>query len=172
MKTVYLDTSAFFKLFFDETDGNESIENIALLAKQYKIKLVISEWVVNESVWAATRKHLNGKIGRQDSFILINHIADLVEDGINNGFLTSYAINEKVVIPSRVIIQELHTNASDALHVFVAATSDCHYFITADKELKRIVKDNIPKLIPIDIQEINDVVKFFDEVNSDVTYMR
>jgi predicted nucleic acid-binding protein len=122
---------------------------LVLLAKQHRFSLVISEWVVNECIWAAQKKYLDNKIGKQDAYVIINAIADMIEDGLNVGYLESYAISEKVVINSRLLIQEVCVNASDSLHVFIATVSGCDYFVTGDENLVTQVKYRLPRLTSI-----------------------
>lgn len=58
MKTqVYLDTSAFFKLFLPE-EGYDQVERILTSARDGKLQVVISEWVVNEATAAVEKKVL------------------------------------------------------------------------------------------------------------------
>jgi predicted nucleic acid-binding protein len=78
-------------------------------------------------------------------------MADIIEEGLSKGFMSSYAINEKVIIDSRLIIQEVGVNASDSLHVFIAAVSGCEYFVTADLELIQRLKKRLRQIIPLDI---------------------
>ena len=59
MKRVYLDTSAFIKLFVEEQDG-ETVQGIAFLANQNKITIVLSDWVLNESVGVVAKKFRKG----------------------------------------------------------------------------------------------------------------
>jgi predicted nucleic acid-binding protein len=131
------------------------------MARENKISLVISEWVVNECIWAVQKKILDNKISKHDAFIIINHIADIIEEGLEQGFLTSYAINEQIVIGSRLIIQEINLNASDSLHIFIAGVSECEYLVTADKEFIYRVKQHLPGLIPVDVNDSVLMNKFF-----------
>lgn len=119
------------------------------MAKQQRLSLVVSEWVVNECIWAAQKKYLDNKVGKQEAYIIVNAIADMIEEGLNAGYLTSYAISEKAVINSRIMIQEVCVNASDALHVFIAYVSGCDYFVTGDAELITQMKFRLPQITPL-----------------------
>jgi predicted nucleic acid-binding protein len=110
---------------------------------------VISEWVVNECIWAAQKKYLDNKIGKQDAYIIINGIADMIEEGLNGGYLASYAINEKTVVNSRIMIQEVCVNASDAMHVFIAYVAGCDYMVTGDADLITQMKYRLPQITPL-----------------------
>lgn len=163
MKKVYLDSSAFFKIFFGEV-GAEDMEQVVNLAKQKRIQLAISEWVVNEAIWAAVKKHMDDKISKQDVSRLIYRISEVLENGLEEGYLISYAINERVVIMSRVIIEELHLYPSDALHVLVAATSKCENILTADIEMIHRIRYGKLSLIPVNILDKTNVQQFLESV--------
>ena len=139
MKKVYLDTSAFVKLFFDE-EGDEALEKIANLAREKKLQIVISEWVINEAIWTVEKKVLKNKIGSEEAFKVVNLIADTVAEGVKEGTIALLKVNEDVIINSRVIIEELHSNAADSLHVFLARTSSCDFFLSADEDLVLLVR--------------------------------
>ncbi len=163
MKKVYLDSSAFFKIFFGEA-GAENMEYIVNLAKQKRIQLAISEWVVNEAIWAAVKKHMDNRITKQEVSLLIYRISEVIEEGLEEGYLVSYAVNEKIVITSRVIIEELHLYPSDALHVLVAFTSSCDYFLTGDVEMIFRIKYGKLQLTPINILDRTDVQKITESL--------
>lgn len=130
MKRVYLDTSVFFKIFFNES-GKEEVDRIVLLAKDRKIQIVISEWVVNESFAIVEKKVLKGLINNVDAHDIMVLIADFLEESYKSETIISYQIKDKEILASRIIIQNLHTNASDSLHAYIAIMSNCDHFVSA-----------------------------------------
>jgi len=162
MKKAYLDASAFFKIFFGEA-GAEYMEQVLELAKQKKLILVISDWVENECMWAAMKKHDDEKITKQDAFMIINLMADTVENGLENGYINSYTANEKVIVASRVLIEEGVMHASDALHVTIAVTSGCDYFITADKDITARIRELKLSIKTVYIHEKQEIDKFLGD---------
>lgn len=163
MKKVYLDTSAFVKLFFDE-DGAEILERVASLAGSRKLQIVISEWVVNESIWTVEKKVLKNKIGNEEAFKVINLIADTIAEGIKNGTITLLGVDGNTMVNSRVIIQELHSNAADSLHVFLARASDCDFFLSADEELVLLVRFGRLRIDSIYVHSVDDMQQFFSSI--------
>jgi predicted nucleic acid-binding protein len=155
VKKVYLDSSAFFKLFFGES-GGQHMEQVLDLAKRGRLQLVISDWVINEIVWAAVKKHRDDKISKQDVTIILSQIADVVERGLSEEYLLSHSIHEKVVVTSRVIITELGCHPADALHVLIATTSQCDFFLTADTDL--ILAIRYGKLSPVPLYANDSIV--------------
>lgn len=138
------------------------MEQILQRAKDGKIQLVLSEWVINEAMWAAVKKQIHGKIGKQEVSVIFSQIAEAIETGLNEGYIVSYAINEKVVVTSRVIIEELFVHPGDALHVLIAITSGCNIFLTADDDLIiriRHAKLNLVPLRAIDEDAMNEFIK-------------
>lgn len=164
MKRVYLDTSVFFKIFFNES-GKEEVDRIVLLAKDKKIQIIISEWVINEAFAAIERKVSKGLINNIDAHDIMVLIADFLEDCYESGIIISYQIKDKEILASRIIIQNLHTNASDSLHAYIAMMSNCDYFVSADKELNLQLSVLGEVLTPIDIHTNSDLVKFFKDID-------
>jgi predicted nucleic acid-binding protein len=138
-----------------------------LLARENKARLAISQWVINECVGAAQRKKNNNELSKHEVFEILTGITDLIEGKIEEADLSIYPISEDVITSSRTTIKDMECNtASDALHVYVADKSGCNYFITADNNLAMTMKKNgslIQNLIPININEPDDMSKFFSD---------
>jgi len=100
----------------------------------------------------------------QDVTSILSGMSDLLEDGYENGFIFSYAINEEVVLGSRIRIEELHFHPSDALHIFIALTSECDYFLTADHELIPSIQYAGTRLKSVYVHDRNDTDNFFADV--------
>jgi predicted nucleic acid-binding protein len=163
VKKAYLDASAFFKIFFGEA-GAERMEKVIQIAKERKLIIVISDWVINECMWAAVKKRLDEKISQRDAAMIINLMAEAVNEGLEAGYVAYYAINEKVIVTSRVLIEEGHMHPSDALHVILANASQCDYFLTADMEIIKKIKYVQLSMIPIYIHERAEIDKFFEDI--------
>lgn len=164
MKRVYLDTSAFVKLFFDEMNS-DLVEKIAQLAKSKKIQLVMSEWNLNEAIWTAEKKVLKGKISSKDAFRIINLMADTIKEGINDGTIVWLGFPAEAIINSRVVIEELHANAADALHIYFARTSDSTHFVSADEDLVLQLRFGGLRIESVYLHSNADMDKFFMEVS-------
>ena len=162
-KQVYLDTSAFFKLFLPE-EGYDEVERILTLAKDGKLQIIISEWVVNEAAAAVEKKVSLGKINGKDAHDINFAMANFLEDNYLTRAVISYAISEKVVLASRNIIEQMHVNASDALHVLIALSSECHYFASADNELNDKIRKSGVNMLILDIHEKGLMSKFFESI--------
>ncbi len=163
MKKVYLDTSAFVKLFFDEMDS-ALVEKIVELAKTKKIQIAMSEWNVNEAMWTVEKKVLKGKINPREGFRVINLMADTIRDGINDGTIVWLGFPSEAVVNSRAVIEELHANAADALHIYFARTSDCSHFISADEDLVIQLRFGGLRIEAVYLHSNSDMDKFFMEV--------
>jgi len=127
VKDIYLDTNVLLRLFEDKA-GKENAEKIVLLAKQDKVRLAISEWVINECVGGVQRKRNENKLTKQEAAEILTGIADLVEGKIEEVNLTLYPVTERVIRDSVTTIQEVRCNtAGDAIHVYVADRANCNY---------------------------------------------
>ena len=142
MKDVYLDTNVLLRLYEDKP-GKEIAEKIVLLAKQEKVRLAISEWVINECVGAVQRKRNENKLTAHEASEILTGIADLVEGKIEEVNLSLYPVSERVIRGSVATIQEVRCNsAGDAIHVYIADRANCNYFVTADKGLASRIKSS------------------------------
>lgn len=164
MKRVYLDTSAFVKLFFDEMDSDR-VERITELARSRKIQIVLSEWNLNEAIWTAEKKVLKNKISNKEAFRVINLMADTIKEGIDNGTIVWLGFPSEAVTNSRVVIEELHCNAADALHIYFARTSDCSHFISADEELVIQLRFGGLRIESVYLHSATDMDKFYAQVS-------
>lgn len=162
-RQVYLDTSAFFKLFLPE-EGYDEVERILTLAKDGKLQVVISEWVVNEAAAAVEKKVSLEKISRKDAHDTHFAMANFLEDNYRTRTVISYAINEKIILASRSLIKDMHVNASDALHVIISLSAACHYFASADKELNENIKKSGVSMQVLDIHHRKVMSEFFNDM--------
>jgi len=158
VKTIYLDTNVFLKLFFEEALGKEQAEEIIFLAKQNKATIAISQWVLNECVAAVEKKKKEGKMGDREASEVLTGIADLVEGQIEEISLSLYPITEQVIIGSRATMMEINCEyATDALHLYVADKANCNYFVTADNTLYITLSRSRLKMKLIPINLFNDI---------------
>ncbi len=160
MKDVYIDTSAFFKIFIEE-EANDVVERIILLAKEKKIRIILSDWVINESIALIDENRRREKIKKIETQTILSEIVDMIQAHVEYGNFTFYSISEKVVVNSRFIIQDFHIPASDALHVFIAISAGCDCIISADKELVTQVKEN-SSLLAFNVRVQDDVKRMFE----------
>jgi predicted nucleic acid-binding protein len=167
VKIVYLDSNVFLKVFFEEEFGKETIERILNLARKNKARIAVSQWVINESVAAVQRKKKEGRITRQETSVILNGIADIIEGYLEPINLSLYPINEEVIVGSRTTLFETECpSAADALHVYVADKANCDYFVTADEELACALKRShlARKLIAIHALTPNDLMVLFSDL--------
>lgn len=134
MKSVYLETTAFFKVFVEDT-GNQYAERLILLAKEGKVRLVLSDWVINETIAKIEENLRSRTITIQETQAILSEITEMIRGRVQYSHFTFYAIDERVIIESRVTIQDLDLNAAEALHVYVAHQSGCDAFISARPDL-------------------------------------
>ena len=160
MKTVYIDTSAFFKVFVEE-EASEVTERIVTLAKEEKINIVLSNWVINESIALVDENRRKGRIDKIKTQEILSEIVDMIEGQIQYSHFTFFAVNEEIVDYSRMTIMDFHIPASDALHVYIALKTKCDYIISADKEMVANVIKNSSDIQAFNIRLKDDVAKLF-----------
>jgi predicted nucleic acid-binding protein len=165
VKKAYLDTSAFFKVFVEEErETSDTLERIFELVKEKKISIVLSDWVINESFALADKNNRNGRITHAEAQQILSELISMIKAETQYETITFYSITEKIVVASRLVIQEYHIGASDALHVFISAAAECDFFISADKKLVRNLSRGTHKLAAYDIKRKEDIERMFREI--------
>lgn len=164
MTIVYLDTSAFVKLFDDDEKNWELVERISELAKKGKLQIAVSDWTINEAIWTVEKKVQKGKIEPGEAFKVINLIADTIEDGVREGWIVWLGFPSDAAENSRIIIEEMRCNAADALHVYFARTSSSDYFVTADEDLVAQIRFSKVRLESFYLHNPRDMDRFFNLV--------
>jgi predicted nucleic acid-binding protein len=165
VKKIYVDTSAFFKVFVEE-EASKVVERLIRLAREKLIKIVLSDWVINESIALINENNRKGKINSTETQHILSELINMIRGEIQHENFTFYSINEAIVIGSRFDIQDYNISASDALHVSIAAASDCNYFLSADKQLIEQLTTGSHKLIAYNIIINEDVRRMFNDIES------
>ena len=165
MKKIYVDTSAFFKVFVEE-EGSKVVERLIRLAREKLIQIVLSDWVINESIALINENNRKGKINSTETKHILSELINMIRIEIQHENFTFYSTNEMIVIGSRFDIQDYNISASNALHVFIASASDCNYFLSADKQLIEQLTTGSHKLITYNIIINEDVKRMFNDIES------
>ena len=163
MRKIYLDTSAFFKIFVEE-EASETVERLIGLARDKKISIVISDWVINESLALVDENLRKNRISPTEAQCILSELIDMIQGRIQYENFTVYPITDNVVIGSRFVIQDYHIPASDALHIFIAGGAKCDCLISADEKLVKQLTTGSPKLIAFNVRISDDVEKMFQSI--------
>jgi predicted nucleic acid-binding protein len=161
VKKIYLDTSAFFKIFVEE-QASEIVERLIGLARDKKISIVLSDWVINESLALVDENLRKNRISPTEAQCILSELIDMIEGRIQYENFTVYPITDKAVIGSRFVIQDYHIPASDALHVFIAGAAECDCLVSADGGLVTQLTTGSLKLIAFNVRVAKDVENLFN----------
>lgn len=161
MKKLYLDTSAFIKIFVEE-EASDVVERLVTLAGDKKLKIALSDWVINESISVIDANRQKGKINKVETQQILSEIIDMIEGKVKYELFDIYGISESVLTSSRIVMQDYHIGASDALHVFISAAAECDYFITADEKLVKQLTTGSKKFAAFNIRVKEHVDKLFE----------
>ena len=164
MKKVYIDTSAFFKTFVEE-ELSDVVEPLILLAREKKIEIIVSDWLINETIALVDEKRRKGKITEAQVQGILSEIISMMGNEVQYENFILYPITNKILIASRLAIQEYRINASDAIHVFISAAAGCDYFISADKKLITQLVTGVSKITAYNIRIEKDVKNLFNLLN-------
>lgn len=140
MEAVYLDTSAFVKRFSSER-ASDFIDILFTSCQAGKVKILISSWVINESLAAIDRKFRRGEISLEERDKCISTLIEQTDLLAKNGSLAIIPLKQDHVEGSLEFVIYYHLSADDALHLFAAIASSCKIFIAADKLLVSVAKE-------------------------------
>jgi predicted nucleic acid-binding protein len=160
VKKIYLDTSAFFKIFVEE-QASETVERLVGLARDKKISIVLSDWVINESLALVDENLRKNRISPIEAQSILSELIDMIQGRIQYENFIVYPITDKAIIGSRFVIQDYRIPASDALHVFIAGAAECDCLVSADGGLVTQLTTGPLKLIAFNIRVAKDVEKLF-----------
>jgi predicted nucleic acid-binding protein len=134
VKSIYLDTSAFVKRFSRER-GSEVADTLFALCNAGEVKIVISSWVINESIAAIDRKFRRREISIAERDKCISTLIEQADLLAKDGSLAIIPVEQANVNGSLEFVINGHLSADDALHLFSAVISSCKMFVAADKLL-------------------------------------
>ncbi len=167
MKKIYRDTSAFFKIFVEE-QASETVERLIGLARDKKISIVLSDWVINESLALVDENLRKNRISPMEVQSILSELIDMIQGRIQYENFIVYPIQYKAIIHtykaiigSRFVIQDYRIPASDTLHVFIAGAAECDCLVSADGGLVTQLTTGSLKLIAFNIRVAKDVEKLF-----------
>lgn len=169
MKSIYLETAAFFKIFVEE-EGTANSDRLIELAKAGKIRIIISDWVINESIEFLQKNRKANKITPTETQTILAEIVAMIEGRVEYSHFTFFAITEEVIINSRFILQEIDVSASDALHVYIAHNSGCQYFVAGRDPIAECVFDASVRhdgglnFQVFDVRNVTDMNKLLEEL--------
>lgn len=163
MNNVYIDTSAFFKIFVEE-EASDVVERIVELAKKLKIQITLSDWVINESLALVDENRRKARIDSTQSQHILSEIVAMIEKRVEYSQFTFYTINENAIKMSRFIIQDFHIPASDALHVFIAVSASCDCLVSADNDLITQIRSTTNSLLAYNIRINEDIKNLFERL--------
>ncbi len=164
MKKLYLDTSAFIKIFVEEEASNV-VERLVTLSRDKKVKIALSDWVINESISVIDANREKKVITEVETQQILSEIIDMIEGKVKYELFDVYGISESVLTASRFVIQEYHIGASDALHVFISGAANCDYFVSADEKLIRQLTTGSKKFAAFNVRVKEDVDKLFELIS-------
>ena len=163
MKKLYLDTTGFFTIF--EEQIGEAVERIFSISKDGKVQIIISDWVINESIAKLDENQKNGIITQAEVQQILSELIDMMQ-GKSHKYqnIVIYPITNTTIVASRLVIQDYHINASQALHVYTSAAAQCDFFISAEPDLINLLTSGKIKLTAYNINSSEDLSRLFVDI--------
>ncbi len=140
MESIYLDTSAYVKRFSRER-ASEVADTLFTICNAGEVKILISSWVINESIAAIDRKCRRREISLEERNKCISTLIEQTDLLAKNGSLAIIPVKQDNVDGSLEFVINHHLSADDALHLFSAVISSCKIFVAADKLLVEVAKE-------------------------------
>ena len=148
-----MDTSAFVKFYHTEK-GSKEIEKIFQYAIDGKCTLVMSLWVISETINALDKHRTRKELTRKELNKIIGTIMKDISDLIDNNVLEIVDIETELIKMSWEFIINDQLSCSDSLHLATALQQNCDTFIAADQYLIKIAKKKI-KAFNIETEKID-----------------
>ena len=136
---IYIDTSAFVKRYHSE-EGSDVVNRIFEDARNGVKSIVISLWVVSETINALDKHYLRGEIPKDEFKKVLAAIFNDIEKGIECRYIQVVDIHREILGASWEYITNDHISAGDALHIATALYAGCDEFMAADKKLLKIAE--------------------------------
>jgi predicted nucleic acid-binding protein len=165
MHRIYLDSSAYVKIFKREM-GSKLAKQLVSLAENNRIRIFLSYWVINETIAAIDKTHIQrGEIKNTRKEIIIATILKKLIDYSESNIVV-IPLNHRFARDSVSYIYKFNISADDALHVFVAVKNNCEYFICKDNRLKQNIDNKIGKLHVVDITSKKEMDRLFKQFSA------
>jgi predicted nucleic acid-binding protein len=133
VKLIYLDTSAYLKEFARE-QGSDAIARLFESCEKGEIRLIISEWAINEGIAAIDRKLRRGEITIAERDGIIREVLRATRNLALTATLP-WCRWKALVSSSARLITKRHLSADDSLQLFSALVAEAEVFISADSRL-------------------------------------
>lgn len=162
-KRVYFDTSAVIKEFVPEV-GSDLVDSVSNAAKEGRLQIITSAWSINEAIAVfdrLTRRPVD-PLSRAEQQQIIATLVERFRDTYEHAAFRIAPIEHVIVASSRLLINELHISADDALHVYTGWVYDCDYFFIHDSKIVSRVKAAQPegmKIVDLGNQQDRDAVR-------------
>ena len=139
---IYLDTSAFVKKYHTE-DGSDQIELVFENAKKGKCSILMSIWVISETINALDKHRMRNEITQDELNKIVGTILSDISVLMDNNILEIIDIETELLKMSWEFIINEHLSCSDSLHLVTALQRNCDMFLAADKNFIKIAKKKI-----------------------------
>ena len=139
---IYLDTSAFVKNYHTEK-GSDEIESIFEEAKNGKYTLVMSIWVISETINALDKHRMRKELTQKELNKIVGTILSDISDLMDNNIVEIIDIETELLKVSWEFIINEHLSCSDSMHLVTALQKNCDLFLAADQYLVKIAKKKI-----------------------------
>ena len=166
MKSIYFDTSAYVKLFKQET-GTEEASLLFRLAYNGQIQILMSYWTITETSAVIDKWHRLKEISDENYPIIRatiwNNLKSYAQKGSNVGIVpvTNYILRYSIDL-----INKYQISADDALHLSTGLATDCDSFICADRKLLSKTGSRVLVMQICDVSDSTAMKLFLNDLNS------
>jgi predicted nucleic acid-binding protein len=159
--TVYLDTSSIVKRYIEEL-GSSLADRIYTKAEAGEHSIVMSLWNVGEALGAFDSYCSRGLIN-EDAFLdAARRFLAESQKMIRLGSMQILPLSADILVESYILIVKHHIYQADALQIATCRTVKSELFISADRRLLKVAKDENIRALNIETDEDRS-----DELGSD-----
>lgn len=111
------------------------------MCREGKVTIVISRWVINESIAALDKKHKKVEITDSERDEVIFAMLRRVDELVARDLIFAIRLTNEVLQFSTIIITDKHLSADDAVHLYSAGLGKCEALVVADARFATLAKD-------------------------------
>jgi predicted nucleic acid-binding protein len=161
VKLIYLDTSAYLKEFARE-QGSDAIATLFKSCESGEIRLIISEWAINEGIAAVDRKLRRGEMTVAERDGVIREVLRETRKLALTTNLTLIPVESALVSSSARLITQRHLSADDALQLFSALAAGAEAFVSTDSRLNEAASSE--GIRSFDIEKARDAKELLSDL--------
>ncbi|UNQ73619.1 type II toxin-antitoxin system VapC family toxin [Infirmifilum sp. NZ] len=139
-QTVYLDSSAVLKRYVQEP-GSDLVRELYRRAYSAEVKLFLSLWNIGEVLGALGKAERIGRIGKEEYVEARRKFLLETRRLVKLNLLEIVPVKAEIVVSAWRVLEKYQIYEADALQVASAKYVGADHFLTSDKKLHEVARE-------------------------------